>query len=386
MELDRMSIDIEDESTIKRKKIAVIGIRGLPANYGGFETCAEYISKRWANEGHQVLVYCRKNHYKDYIPDYYGVRLKYTPSIRSKNLATLSHTLISIINLLVTEPQIKFVHLYNTGNAMFLPLLKLFGKKTIISGDGLEWKREKWGKLAKFIHKAGERFAVALADKIVVDNEEVKKYYEEKYTVDTALIAYGAKQIVHNPSLAEELLKKYNLKSNEYFIFVGRLVPEKGVHHLIEAYKKLGTKFPLVIIGDDTSTTPYREELLKQRSDMIRFLGFLYDDDYEQLLINSLLYVSASRLEGTSPSLLAAMGARVCALVNGIEENIATTQGCSYTFKKNDYEDLRVTWQKLIDEPRLAREMAEMGFQHVLRNYRWDAIAEQYLSVFDGLR
>ena len=128
MELDRMSIDIEDESTIKRKKIAVIGIRGLPANYGGFETCAEYISKRWANEGHQVLVYCRKNHYKDYIPDYYGVRLKYTPSIRSKNLATLSHTLISIINLLVTEPQIKFVHLYNTGNAMFLPLLKLFGK------------------------------------------------------------------------------------------------------------------------------------------------------------------------------------------------------------------------------------------------------------------
>lgn len=332
-----------------------------------------------------MLVYCRKHHYQDQVPDLSGVRLKYMPSIRSKSLDTLSHTFISIVNLLITERHIKYVHLYNTGNAIFLPILKLFGKKVILSGDGIEWKREKWGVLAKFMHIIGEKLAVSMADRIIVDNEEVGNYYEQKYGANTDLIAYGAKTIEHRPQLAKRLLEEHHLKPGEYFLFVGRLVPEKGVHHLIKAYKQLNTEFPLVIIGDDVNKTAYRNELLQQQSETIRFLGFIYDEEYEQLLNNCLLYVSASQMEGTSPSLLAAMGAKVCALVNGIEENLATIEGAAFTFEKNDVEDLRKTWQRLIDEPMLIQDMAERGYKLVLVKYRWDAIASQYLSVFDDI-
>ena len=197
-----------------------------------------------------------------------------------------------------------------------------------------------------------------------------------------ALISYGAKLIRCDSVRAEEVLKRYGLEAKKYFLFVGRLVPEKGVDKLIQAYKRLNTEYPLVIIGDGATKCPYRNELLRHQSDKIRFLGFLYGEDYEQLLVNALLYVSASRLEGTSPSLLAAMGARVCSLVNGIEENHAAADGAALMFEKNNYENLRQRWQQLNDKPELIDEWAEKGYRHVIDHYRWDAIANEYLSIF----
>jgi len=363
-------------------EIAVLGIRGLPANYGGLETCAEQVTRIWADQGHPVLVYCRRQRYPVKTERIGGVRLKYTRSIQSKCFGTLSHTLVSVLDLLMFERKVRVVHLYNTGNGIFAPLLKLFGKRLIISGDGLEWKREKWGSLAKLVHKIGERMAMMFADRVVVDNEVVRKYYANQYGYDPALISYGAKPIRCESSRAGEILARYGLEAKKYFLFVGRLVPEKGVHELVQAYKRLNTEYPLVIIGDDANNTPYRNELLRHQSDRIRFLGFLYGEDYEQLLINALLYVSASRLEGTSPSLLAAMGARVCSLVNGIEENHATADGAALMFDKDNYEHLQQRWQQLVDEPQLIEEWAEKGQRHAADRYRWDTIASEYLSIF----
>ena len=363
-------------------EIAVLGIRGLPANYGGLETCAEQVTRIWAEQGHPVLVYCRRHRYPVKIKRIGGVRLKYTRSIQSMCLGTLSHTFVSVLDLLMFERNVRVVHLYNTGNGIFAPLLKLFGKRLIISGDGLEWKREKWGSLAKLVHRIGERMAMMFADRVVVDNEVVKKYYANQYGYDPALISYGAKPIRCESSRAREILTRYGLEAKKYFLFVGRLVPEKGVHELVQAYKKINTEYPLVIIGDDANNTPYRNELLRHQSDRIRFLGFLYGEDYEQLLTNSLLYVSASRLEGTSPSLLAAMGARVCSLVNGIEENHATADGAVLMFDKDNYEHLRQRWQQLVDEPGLIEEWAEKGQRRAVDRYRWDAVANEYLSIF----
>lgn len=367
------------------KAIAVIGIRGLPANYGGLETCAEEVTRRWVAAGHEVRVYCRKSRYTERVAEVDGVELVYTSSVPSKSLDTITHTLFSIMHLLVTGRRFKCVHLYNTGNSIFLPLLKLFGKTVVLSGDGIEWRREKWGVVAKAVHKLGERFAVALADSIVVDNDEVGKYYRERFGIDTDLIAYGANDIVPDAALSAELLAKHRLVAGQYFLFVGRLAPEKGVHNLIAAYRRLQTDWPLVIIGDDTNGGEYRDELFAQQSDAIRFLGFVYNTDYEQLLVNARLYVSASELEGTSPSLVSAMGAGVCALVNGIEENIATARGAAFTYAKHDTDDLARLWQHLIDTPDEVDTMAERGRQCVQQNYRWDAIAEQYIDVFTRL-
>jgi len=374
-----------DRTHAERKGIAVIGIRGLPANYGGLETCAEELTRRWAAEGHDVRVYCRSNRYAEKPAELNGVQLVYTPSLNTKSLDTLSHTLCSIVHLIFTGSRYRYVHLYNTGNSIFLPLLKLFRKKVILSGDGIEWRREKWGMLAKLVHRMGEKFAVWMADRIVVDNLEVERYYTEKYGVQTSLIAYGAKDIEVDKPYSAELLKKHKLKAGEYFLFVGRLAPEKGVHNLITAYEALRTDFPLVIIGDDPAGGDYRDQLFARESEKIRFLGFVYDRDYEQLLINALMYVSASELEGTSPSLVSAMGAGVCSLVNGIDENIATVHGAAYTYKRDDTMALIDLWQRLIDTPADIEAMGNAGRRCVEQYYRWDAIAEQYIDVLEQI-
>ena len=367
------------------KSIAVIGIRGLPANYGGLETCAEEVAQRWVRQGNEVRVYCRRGRYGERPAEIDGVKLVYTWSINTKSLDTISHTFFSIVHLLFTGARYKYVHLYNTGNAIFIPLLKLFGKKVVLSGDGIEWRREKWGALAKGVHKAGEHIAVKWADKIVVDNAEVGHYYANKYQVDTAEIAYGANDLKADVVRTRDLLEQHNLTAKQYFLFVGRLAPEKSVHNLIAAYKKLDTTWPLVIIGDDANGGEYRDSLFAQASDDIRFLGFIYNNDYEQLLLHAYLYVSASELEGTSPSLVSAMCAGVCALVNGIEENVATAKGAVCLYQKNSQEHLVADWQRLIDEPDRAAEFAAKGRQCVEQYYRWDAIASQYLTVMSEI-
>lgn len=368
------------------KKIAVVGIRGLPANYGGLETCAEEVCRRWVRQGREVMVYCRKNRYSDLIPSIDGVRLRYVASIPSKSLDTISHTFFSILDLIFRRRDYKHVHLYNTGNAIFIPLLKLAGKHVVLSGDGIEWKREKWGVLARNVHRLGEIIAAKLADHIVVDNDEVGAYYRERHDADTVMIPYGAKEPEKNPELTSSLLEQYGLEEKKYFLFVGRIVPEKGVHDLIDAYRKIDTSFPLVIIGDDDNGTAYRDQVFAQASESVRFLGFLYNDDYEQLLRNAYMYLSASRLEGTSPSLLAAMAAGVCCLVNGIRENVATVKGAVPTYCENDLDDLAARWQQLVDDPREASNVAARGLECVRRFYSWDAVADDYLALFDTPR
>lgn len=366
-------------------KIAVIGIRGLPANYGGFETCAEQVARHWRSKGHEVRVYCRRHRYRSRPSRYDGVELRYVPAIPSTSLETLSHSLLSILHLIGTGRAYRYVHLYNTGNGLFLPLLKGFGIKVAISVDGIEWKRTKWGMLARNVHRLGERMAVRFADRIVADNPEVAAYYKERYGIDAAQIGYGAKPIERDPVAEARTLQSHGLEGGRYFLFVGRLVPEKGVHHLIAAYKNLVTDYPLVIIGDDDPNSEYRNALLDERSDRIRFLGYRYGAEYEHLLVNAAMYVSASELEGTSPSLLAAMGAGACSLVNGIPENLQTTAGNAFTYPENDQEALAQRWQAIIDDPAGMRTMAQRGRTHIENNYRWPRIAEQYLEEFAAI-
>ena len=362
-------------------KIAVIGIRGVPANYGGLETCAEEICHRWAAVGHDVLVYCRSNRYEKQ-PDKLGeVSLRYVRSVTRMNLDTLSHTFFCVLDLIFFKREYKCVHLYNTGNGMFIPLLKLAGKHVVLSGDGVEWRREKWGRLAKTVHKLGEKLAARFANHVVVDNDEVGAYYEKQHDASTQLIAYGANELQLDADLTGRLMQEYGLKPREYFIFVGRMVPEKGVHDLIQAYKRLNTDYPLVIIGDDDSGTEYREAVFREASDKIKFLGFVYNAAYEQLLLNAYMYLSASRLEGTSPSLLSAMGAGVCCLVNGIAENVATVKGSIPTYRENDLDDLLARWQAYVDDPSTVNTVGERGLECVRRYYSWDSVASDYLEL-----
>jgi glycosyltransferase involved in cell wall biosynthesis len=366
-------------------KIGILGIRGLPAKYGGFETCAEFVSKHWIAQGNQVLVYCRTNHYKKKVDNYNGCRLKYKAAISIKSLETLSHTLNCALDLVIFERSVKCVHLYNGGNAIFIPLLRIAGKKVIISIDGIEWKRQKWGFAARTMHKIGEYLAVKTANEVIADNPVVQSYYKNKYKRNIALIPYGAQQLAEgNEDEDKNVLERYGLIHKKYFLFVGRFVPEKGVHNLIYAYKRVRTKIPLVLIGDGDDRA-YIATFKDNSDDRVKYLGYVYGNDYQVILKNALIYVSASELEGTSPSLLAAMGAKVCVLVNGIDENIASLSNNGVCSKQNDFNDFADKWSGLIEKPNKIEHYAEKGFQHILKNYRWKKIANDYLSVFRNI-
>jgi glycosyltransferase involved in cell wall biosynthesis len=364
-------------------KIAVLGIRGIPANYGGFETCAEQLSQRWVAAGHDVLVYARKHHYKEHPREVNGAQLRYTSCFQRFGLATPSAGLLAVLDLILRGREYRCVHLYNTGNAFLLPLLRLFGFRVVISVDGIEWLRQKWGWIQKAAHKLGARLAVKSAGRVVTDNQAVAAFYSDHYGCSSAMIAYGAQPISRSLD-AGEILARFGLEAGRYCIFVGRIVPEKGVQQLIDAFERLATDLPLVIVGDD-APTEYRNSVWARASGKVRLVGYQYGHVFEQLLVNAKMYVSASMLEGTSPALLSAMSAGVCCLVNGIPENRNTTEGSVALYAQNDCEDLVQLWQALLDDPdRLAR-VAATGQAHQRRYYDWDTIANQYLELFHDI-
>ena len=364
-------------------KIAVLGTRGIPANYGGFETCAEQTSRRWAASGHEVLVYAHRHRYEHRPRIVNGVEVRYIRSLRRFGLGTPTAGLLAVLDLILRRRSYRHVHLYNTGNAFLLPLLRLFGFRVAISVDGIEWLRDKWGVVQKWAHQLGARLAVKFADKVVADNKSVADYYAEHFACSTATIAYGAQPIARSED-ADEILSRFGLEADQYCIFVGRMVPEKGVQELVDAFHRLNTSLRLVIVGDDAPTA-YRNAIWARQSDKLRLVGYQYGHVYEQLLVNAKMYVSASRLEGTSPSLLSAMSAGVCCLVNGIPENRNTTDGSVALYRQNDIDDLVRMWQGLLDDPALLERVAVSGQTHQRRFYDWDGIANEYLALFHDL-
>ena len=364
----------------KKKKVAIIGIRGIPANYGGFETCAEETAVRLAKT-FQVYVFCRKHisNYKDHL--YKKVHLLKLPSIKCKSLDTISHTFICSLYLLF-KPDIRIIHLYNTGNAVFIPLLRLFRKKVIVSVDGLEWKRLKWGCLARKHYRVSESICAKFANRIIADSRVIQKYYLDKFGVSAEYIPYGADI---NNDVDISILEKYKIKPREYLLFVGRLVPEKGVHNLIWAYNQLAHDKPLVIIGNDPVYRDYIRDLKNMACRNVLFLGFKYGKEYRTLNKYPYLYVTASRLEGTSPALVTAMGAGNCVLVNGIPENMETVGEAGFFSQENNDEDLRIKLQMLLDTPQLVEEYRQKAAQHVQSVYNWDVIANQYSDLMIAL-
>jgi glycosyltransferase involved in cell wall biosynthesis len=361
--------------------IAVLGTRGIPANYGGFETCAEQLSQRWVSCGHEVLVYARKERYPERRASCNGAALRYTSSLHRFGLGTPSATLAAAFDLILRGRKYRWVHLYNTGNAFLLPLLRVLGFRVLISVDGIEWRREKWGPLQKLAHKYGARLAARFADRVVVDNDAVGDFYLRRFKCATTTIAYGA-QPIRRRADDQETLSGFGLKPDGYCIFIGRIVPEKGLRELIDAYQQLKTDLVLVIVGDDVHTA-YRKEIWARQSSRVRMVGYQYGRVCDQLLANARMYVSASRLEGTSPALLSAMSAEVCCLVNGMPENRSTAGNSVAFYEQDNVEDLVRTWQALLDDPERLATLASSGLAHQRRFYDWDAIARRYLQLFD---
>lgn len=362
-------------------RIAILGTRGVPANYGGFETFAEELSVRMAARGHKVTVYCRPQNHPEPITEYKGVRLVTLPSIHNKFLDTLSHTFISTLHLLTHRVDVAYY--CNSANACFVWMPRLFGMTVMLNTDGLEWQRAKWNWLGKTYYKMSEYLAAWFPNEIVSDSRVIQRYYKNKFGVDSSFVAYGA-DIVER-GYGKDRLAEVGVEPERYFLFVSRLEPENNAHLLVKAFEGVKTDMRLLVVGSAPFAKEYIRDLKSTTDERIIFPGGLYGETYAALRANAYVYVNAMEVGGTHPAILEAMGAGNCVLVSDIEYNEEAVSDAGMTFRNKDVDNLREKMQWLADHPEGARRLGDNARERVRTNYSWEGVVEEYERLFMDL-
>jgi glycosyltransferase involved in cell wall biosynthesis len=362
-------------------RIAVLGTRGVPASYSGFETCAEELGARLSARGHAVTVYCRIPHISYPGREYRGMRLVKLPTIRSKHLDTIVHTFLSSLHALGAGYDIALY--LNVGNASLCWMPRLAGQRVVLNVDGLDWKRKKWGRLARWYIRSSERWATRNPHRVVTDSRRVQEYYRERHGAATTYIAYGAVPGRVPPGAA---LRRFGLEPGRYVIFVGRLVPENCAHHLVEAWAGLSTDWKCVIVGDAPYAEEYIRALRETADPRVVFTGYVFGEGCRELLSSAYCFVETSEVGGTHPALLEAMAASTAVIVNDTPENLETIgdAGSSYDGAVGAA-SLRAALERLLKDPALAAEQAARAGQRVRAHYSWDAVTDAYEDLFHKL-
>lgn len=361
-------------------KIAIMGIRGIPACYGGFETFAEELALRLVNKGHDVTVYGRSNviNYKDKY--YKGIRIIILPTISHKYLDTVTHTLICVLHSLFNRYDVILI--CNAANSIFSFIPRIVGQKVVVNVDGIERKRKKWNLLGKVWYLFGEFFSVIFPNEIVTDVRVVQDYYKKIYRKTPFFIPNGANIDKYKKF---NILKKYGLKPNEYFLYVDCLEPENNAHLVVEAFENINTSKKLVIVGDAPYSEKYIENLKKTTDSRIIFTGAVYGDGYREFQSHAYCFIHASEVGGTSVGLIESMGFGNCVIVNGTPENMEVVGDCGLVYRKNDISDLISKMNYVISNPSVVKSFGEKARERVEKHYSWDAVADKYESLFLSL-
>jgi glycosyltransferase involved in cell wall biosynthesis len=363
-------------------KIAIVGTRGIPARYGGFETFAEQIACNLAQRGHEVIVYCRKAFTRpdDVVPP--GIRRVILPSIQSKNFDTLFHSCISTLHVLATDADV--VLMCNVANSLYAWLPTLFGKPTILNVDGLDRKRDKWSAMGRaFLHMC-EVLSTLTPTRVVTDAKVIQQYYQSRYRKQTRMIAYGADVKPGSGELAD-----FGVTSRDYFLYVSRLEPENSPELVLRAYRELDTDWPLLVVGDNAYSPDYVRRLKAMADRRVIFAGSVYGDRYWLLQNHAGVYISGCRVGGTHPALLEAMAAGNPVLYLETAESDEVTRGCAIPYH-DDPRHLTAQMANLLRNPQLRSELGKRAQHMVAAEYSWAKITRQYeelcLEVLRGRR
>ena len=385
----------------KSLKVAICGIRGIPACYGGFETFAEELSSRLAARGHQVRVYGRRHviGYRDRF--YKGVEIKLLPAPRHKYLETPVHSLLTLLSYCgermfspKTAPEVLLV--CNAANSPFLFLTKLFRVPVAVNVDGIERLRGKWNALGRLWYRLGERCSVLFANRIIADADVIANYYAEQYGAQSTIIAYGyregdvefAKRKIASHLLEQrdsEVLRELGLKTNGYLLYVSRLEPENNAHRVIKAYQSLpetDRRMPLVIVGDAPYAKDYIRGLHEMAGPSVIFAGFRFGQSYIDLQESAYAYIQATEVGGTHPALVESMGFGNCIIANGTPENSEVVADTALLYAQNDDAELARCLSLVLSDPQ--RVLAYRGAAHerATRVYHWEKICSDYEKLF----
>ena len=359
----------------RRIRIALLGTRGIPANYGGFETFAEEISTRLVARGHQVTVYCRERYSHH---EYRGVRLQYNPTIRHKYFDTLAHTLISTCHLLAHRVDVA---LYcNGANAIFTLFPRPFGMPVALNVDGLERMRKKWNRLAKTWYLLSEWLATFCPTVVVSDARTIQDYYRERYGKASTFIPYGA-EIGRVPGTAT--VQALGLEPGRYFLYVSRMEPENHPLEVRQAFEKIETPLKLALIGDAPYAKEYIAQVRNTADPRIVMPGGIYGAGYRELGSHCYAYIHATTVGGTHPALIEAMARGALVLYRDTPENAEVAGGCGIPFGADDLAaKLRIVLS-MRDADRA--DLQNKAIERVRERYSWDAVTDAYESLFQQM-
>jgi glycosyltransferase involved in cell wall biosynthesis len=357
-------------------RVAFIGGRGVVSKYSGIEAYCEEVGKRLAGMGHHVTTYCR-TYFTPPGKQYNGMRVIRLPTIRSKHLETLVHTFLSTLHVL-TQP-CDVVHYHALGPALFSFIPRLAGKKTVVTVQGLDWQRTKWGWIASAVLRLGEWAAVRLPNRTMVVSQILQQHYEASYGTKTFYVPNGG--MLRDRSLLHKM-PEWGLEPGEYILFLGRFSPEKGCHLLVEAYEKLNTDINLVMAGASSYCDDYSRQLRTHASEHIKILDWISGEALDELLTNAMIFVLPSDLEGLSLALLDAMGAGLCVLTSDVPENREAVADAGFTFRRGDVADLADRLRFLIANPAVRKAAGLAAKRRIREHYQWPKIAEEIEQVY----
>jgi glycosyltransferase involved in cell wall biosynthesis len=360
-------------------RIAIMGGRGIPANYGGFETLMEELSARLAERGHEVTVYCRVPQITYEGDTYRGARLVKLPTLRHKHLDTIAHTTLSALHALGRRYDVVLMLIAGNSPVSWIP--RLAGQKVVLHVDGLDWQRAKWGAFARRYIQWCERLAALLPNAFLTDSEVVASYYRDHYGhAPAAVVPYGAESGRVEPG---ETLARFGLAPRRYVLFVGRLVPENCVHHLVDACRNLDSGFRCVVVGDAPYQQRYIAELKRVAGPSTLFTGYVFGVGYRELASNAYVFVEPSEVGGTHPALLEAMALGNCVVANGIAENreVLGDAGLVYDGGQGG-PALKAVLERLLAEPDEVETLRLRAVARAQARYQWEHVTDAYEALF----
>jgi glycosyltransferase involved in cell wall biosynthesis len=358
-------------------RLAILGTRGVPASYGGFETFAEQLSTRLVARGHDVTVYCRAHYVSPRQLEHRGVKLKVLPTLRHKYFDTVVHTFISALHAVPRRYDAALI--CNAANAPFAPILRAARVPVALNVDGLEHKRKKWNFLGRNYYRLCERLATILPNEIVTDARVIQDYYQTKYNTPSTMIAYGG-EIERRPD--RQTVKRWGVEPQRYVLYVSRLEPENNAKLVIQAFRKVRTNYRLLIVGD----APYARDYIQELKDLaghdrrIIFTGFVFGEGYRALQQNAYCYVHATEVGGTHPALIEAMGYGNCVLTLGAPENVEAVGQAGLVYRDED--ELASLLQRALLDGGMVANYRQLAQNRVREFYDWEGVVDRYEELF----
>ena len=367
-------------------RIAIMGSRGVPAAYGGFETLAEELGARLVERGHDVTVYGRTHVIPAGLRAHRGMRLRVLPTIRHKYLDTVAHTGLSVIDGLVRRFDV--VLMVNNANAPFAIIPRLGGAKVALNVDGLEWQRGKWNRMGRWYYQACAWLAPKLPIVLVTDARVIQAYYRERFGRASVFIPYGSQVGRAEPG---PTLERLDLRPGRYLLFVSRLEPENNAHTVIEAYRQAGALaelgVPLIVVGDAPYATAYKRSLERQAAAVpgVRFTGYVFGAGYAELQSNAMAYIQATEVGGTHPALVEAMGRGACIFANDVPEHHEVLADAGLYYKRNDPADLARLLTMAVARPDERERLGSAASRLAEATFSWSHVTDEYERLFERL-